>query len=101
MRVFIVCLRRIVSIRGETQVWVSPVPDLQLRSPGSDNDPHTNVKLTLLDDQGRLDVFLCNPDLVHARPNVVYQVVLASVDLNASPARLAAGLDDPGVATAV
>lgn len=93
----IVQLVWVVVLAREPQVVLGVEPNLELGFPVGDDDPLADVELPALDNERRLDVLLGNPNLVHARPDVVVQVILVAVNLDASAARLPTWFHNPGV----
>ena len=91
----------IVVVARKPQVVFRVEPYFKLGLPARDAHPLPDVKLLLLDDQGRLNVLLGHPNLVHARSNVIVQVVLGGVNLYAPTPRLAAGLHNPRILCAI
>jgi hypothetical protein len=63
MHELVVETRRVIVIRGETQVALIEVPDTQW-GPRGHYDPLADVKLLIQDYQRVLYVFLDHPDLV-------------------------------------
>ena len=70
-------------------------PNFKLRLPICDAYPLPDVEFFLLDDHGGLDIFLGDPDFVHAAPYVVYQIIFLTVDLDAAAPRFSAWFNNP------
>ena len=65
-------LVRVVVITRKSQVVLRIEPNFELRFPICYDYPLANIKFLLLDYKRRLNVFLGDPNLIHARPNVIH-----------------------------
>lgn len=87
----------VIVVTRESQVVFSVEPDLELWLPLRDAYPLADVELALLHDERALYVLLRHPNLVHAGANVLDQIVLVRVDLDAAASGFTARLDDPRI----
>ena len=91
----------VIVITSKPEVVLSVKPYLELGPPAGDADPLSDVELFLLDYHWGLNVLLGDPDFVKTVSNVVYQVVLLTVDLDASASRLTPWFNNPGIFCAI
>lgn len=87
----------VVIFTCESKIVLSVEPDLELGSPICHANPLADVELLLPDDQGRLDILLRYPNLIHACPDVVHKVILVTVNLNAAASGLSSRLHNPSI----